>query len=69
MKLKKKEDQSINTLILLRRGNKIPMGGVTETKFGAETEGMTIQKLPHLGVHPINNHQTQTLLQMPTRAC
>jgi hypothetical protein len=27
---------------------------------------MTIQKLPHLGIHPINNHQTQTLLQMPT---
>jgi hypothetical protein len=24
---------------LLRRGNKIPMEGVTETKFGAETEG------------------------------
>jgi hypothetical protein len=40
--------------------------GVMETKFGAETEGRTIQKLPHLGIHPINNHQTQTLLQMPT---
>jgi hypothetical protein len=22
-----------------------------------------------LGIHPINNHQTQTLWQMPTRAC
>jgi hypothetical protein len=30
-------------------GNKIPMEGVTETKFGAETEGTTIQRLPHLG--------------------
>ena len=69
MKLKKKEDQSVDTLILLRRGNKIPMEGVTETKCGAETEGMTIQRLPHLGIHPINNHQTQTLLQMPTSAC
>jgi hypothetical protein len=68
MKLKKKEDQSVDTSILLRRENKIPMGGVTETKFGAETEGMTIQILPHLGIHPINNHQTQTLWQMPTRA-
>ena len=68
MKLKKKEDQSVNTSILLRRGNKIPMGGVTETKFGAETEGMTIQGIPHLGIHPINNHQNQTLLWMPTRA-
>jgi hypothetical protein len=34
----KKEDTSI----LLRRGNKLPMEGVTKTKFGAETEGMTI---------------------------
>ena len=69
MKLKKKEDQSVDTSVLLRRGNKIPMGGDTETKCGAETEGMTIQRLPHLGIHPINNHQTQTLLQMPTRLC
>jgi hypothetical protein len=37
------------------------MEGVTETKFRAETEGTTIQRLPHLGIHPINNHQTQTL--------
>jgi hypothetical protein len=42
MKLKKKEDQRVDTLILLRRGNKISMEGVTETKFRAETEGMTI---------------------------
>jgi hypothetical protein len=69
MKLKKKEDQSVDTLILLRRGNKIPMKGVTATKFRAENEGMIIQKLPHLGIHPINNHQTQTLLQIPTRDC
>ena len=69
MKLKKKEDQSVDTSILLRRGNKIPMERVTETKCGPETEGMTIQRLPYLGIHPINNHQTQTLLQMPTRAC
>jgi hypothetical protein len=44
------------------------MEGVTETKFGAETEGVTIQRLPHPGIHPINNHQTQTLWQKPTRA-
>ena len=37
------------------------MEGVTETKFGAEPEGMTIQRLPHLGIHHINNHQTQSL--------
>jgi hypothetical protein len=62
MKLKKKEDQSVDTSFLLRRGNKIAMEGVTETKCGAETKGMTIQRLPHLGIHPIYNHQTQTLL-------
>jgi hypothetical protein len=66
MKLKK-EDQSVDTLILLRRGNKIPMEGVTETKCRDETEGRTIQRLPHPGTHPINNYQTQTLLCMPTR--
>jgi hypothetical protein len=38
MKLKKKEDQSVDTLILLRRGNKIPMEGVAEIKFRVETE-------------------------------
>ena len=58
MKLKK-EDQSVNTSILLRRENKIPMEGVTETKCGAETEGMTIQRLPHLEIHPINKNQTK----------
>ena len=42
MKLKKKEDQSVATLPLLRIGNKTPMEGVTETKFGAETKGWTI---------------------------
>jgi hypothetical protein len=65
----KKEDQSVDTSILCRRENKIPMEGVTETKSEAETEGMTIQRLPYLGIHPINNHQNQTLLRMPTRAC
>ena len=69
MKLKKKEDQSVDTLFLLRMGNKIPMEGVTETKFRADPEGRTIQRLPHLGIHPINNHKTQILWQMPTRAC
>jgi hypothetical protein len=56
MKLQKKEDQCVDTLFLLRMGNKIPMEGVTETKFRADTEGRIIQRLPHLGIHPINNH-------------
>jgi hypothetical protein len=43
MKLKKYEDQkSVDILPLLRIGNKTPMEGVTETKFGAETKGWTI---------------------------
>jgi hypothetical protein len=42
MKLKKKEDQSVDTSFLLRMGNKTPMEGVTETKFGAERKGWTI---------------------------
>jgi hypothetical protein len=36
------------------------MEGVTN--LGAEIEGKTIQSLPHLGIHPINNPQNQTLL-------
>jgi hypothetical protein len=51
MKLKKKEEQSVDTLVLLRRGNKTPMGGDTETKCGAETEGKAIQRLPYLGIY------------------
>ena len=64
MKLKN-EDQSVDNSILLRRGNKIPMEGVTETKFGAEMEERTIQRLPHPGIISIYNHQTQTLLHTP----
>jgi hypothetical protein len=67
MKLKKKKDQSVDNSLLLRMGNKMPMEGLTETKFGAEIEERTVQRLPHLGIHPIYNHQTQTLLHMPER--
>jgi hypothetical protein len=42
MKLKKNEDQSVDTLPLLRIGNKTSIGGVTETKFGVEMKGWTI---------------------------
>jgi hypothetical protein len=38
MKLKKKEDQSMDTSSLLKMRNKVPMDGITETKLGAETE-------------------------------
>ena len=69
MKLKKKEDQSVDTSVFLRRENKISMEGVAERKYGAETEGKATQRLPHLGIHTIYSYQTQTVLWMPTRAC
>jgi len=37
----------------LKGRTKIFIGGDIETKFGADTEGMTIQSLPHLGIQPI----------------
>jgi hypothetical protein len=67
MKIKTKEDQNVDTSFFLRMENKIPMEGVTETKYGAETEEKTIQRLIHPGIHPIYNHQTQILLNMPER--
>jgi hypothetical protein len=42
MKLKKSQDQSVDSLPLLRIGSKTPMEGVTETKFGSVTKGWTI---------------------------
>ena len=66
-KIKKREDQWVDTSFLLRIGNKIPMKGVTETKFGAKMKGWTIQRLPHPEIHPIISHQTQSLLDMPSR--
>jgi hypothetical protein len=67
MKLTKKEDQSVDTLVHLQRESKIPTGG--ETKCGAETEGKAMQRLSQLGIHLIYRHQTQTLLWMPRSAC
>jgi hypothetical protein len=58
MKIKKKEDQSVDIFSLLRMRNKIPMKGVIGTKFGADTEGRTIHRLHHPGIHTIISHQT-----------
>jgi hypothetical protein len=68
-KIKKREDQWVDTSFLLRIGNRIPMKGVTEIKFGAKKKGWTIQRLPCLGIHPIISHQSQMLLHMPARFC
>ena len=49
MKLKKKEDKNVDTSFILRMGNKVPMEGVTVTKFRPEMEKWTIQRQPQLG--------------------
>ena len=54
----------MGALVLLKKGNNILLGENMETKCGAETEEKAIQRLPHLGIHPIYSHQTQTLLWM-----
>jgi hypothetical protein len=51
MKFKKMEGQGVDTLILLRKRNKIPMDRVVETKCGTETEEMTNQILLYLGIY------------------
>jgi hypothetical protein len=43
------------------------MKGVTEKKFGAKSKEWTIQRLPHMGIHPKISHQIQTLLHMPEK--
>jgi hypothetical protein len=58
IKPKKKEDQNVYALVFLRSVNKILTGENMETKCGADTEGKAIQRLPHLGIHPIYSHQT-----------
>jgi hypothetical protein len=61
MKFNKKEDQSVGASFL-ERGNKTFMGADMETNLRAETERKAIQRLLHLGIHPIYSHQMQTLL-------
>ena len=64
MKLKKKKNQSVGVLVLFRRGTKYRKKKVT-----AETKAKAIQKLPHMRIHLICSHQTQTLMWMPSSAC
>jgi hypothetical protein len=61
MKLKKKEDQSVDASVLLRSGGQ-NTGRSMETKCGTETEGKAIQRLPH-------SYQTRMLSRMPGSAC
>jgi hypothetical protein len=62
MKLKKKEDESVDASVLLRRGNKILTGGNMEAEQSLKERPSS--DCPNLEIHPIYSHQTQTLLQM-----
>jgi hypothetical protein len=53
MKLKKKEDQSVDTSVLLRRGIKIPMGGDTETKLEQKLKERPYSDCPTWGFIPL----------------
>ena len=68
MKLKK-EDQSVDVSVSLRRGKRILTGGIMGTKCGAQTKGKGIQRLPYLEIHPICSCKTQILLQMLGSSC
>jgi len=52
MKLKK-DDRNVMLHSFLKGGRKTFIGGDMEAKFGAETEGTTIQSLSHIGTQPI----------------
>jgi hypothetical protein len=62
MKLKKKENQSVDTSVLFSSANKIPMVGDTETNCGAESEGKDSQRLPQMWNHSVYSYQTQRVL-------
>ena len=51
----------MDTSFLLRMGNKIHLEGVTETKFGAETEEKILQRLPHLDPSHIQQPNADTI--------
>jgi hypothetical protein len=51
-KIKKREHKWVDTSFLLRIGNKIPMKGGTETKFGAKTKDGLSRDFPTQGSIP-----------------
>jgi len=54
MKLKKKDDQSVDASVLLRNRNKNIHRQKYRDKFEAETEEKAIQRPLHLGIQPIH---------------
>ena len=57
----------MDTIPLLRIGNKTSMEGVTKTKFGAEMKGWTMWRLPYPGILPIVSVQALTPLHILAR--
>ena len=67
MKLKK-DDQSMGASVLPRRGTKYSLEEIRRKNPGNRDWRKGQTRLPHLDIHPIYSHQTQTLLQMPRNA-
>ena len=67
MKLKKKEDQSVDASVLFR--TKYSWEEIWRQSVEQRLKERTSRDCPHLGIYPIHSHQTQTLLWMPTSAC
>jgi hypothetical protein len=61
MKPEKKENQSVDVSVILRRGK-----NTCRRKYGdkvwSKHEGKAIQRLPHLGIHPLYSFKTWRLL-------
>jgi hypothetical protein len=53
---RKKEEQSVGALVLLKKDTKIHIGVYMEIKYRAETEGKALQRLSHLGLHAIYSY-------------
>jgi hypothetical protein len=68
MKLKKKEEKSIDTSVFLRRRNKIPIQRHTEIQRQSMEQRLK-ESSPRDWIHLIYTHQTQTLLWMLESAC
>jgi hypothetical protein len=68
MKLKKKENQNVDTLFLLRMKKSIHRRSYRD-KVWSRPWRNDHPDTASLWIHPINNHKPQTLWQIPKRAC
>jgi hypothetical protein len=62
MKPKKKEDQSVDASVLLRRGNKTLIEEISRQSVEQRLKGRLSINLLQLGILPIYCHQTWMLL-------